>query len=142
MDDTPRGKRYSSETIDVYFDPRTCIHAAECVRGLPAVFVPTARPWITTANATAGELVSVIERCPTGALHYVRKDGGTEERPDGTTSIRTIARGPLYVRGEVELRNFDGTLVRRDTRVALCRCGASKNKPFCDNSHRVVDFEG
>jgi uncharacterized Fe-S cluster protein YjdI len=131
----PRGKKYPAEGIDVYYEPRTCIHAAECVRGLPDVFVPDARPWIRPANAPAEVLARVIERCPTGALHYVRRDGGAEEAMPTTDVISLVSGGPLYVRGDITLELPDGTVVRKDTRIALCRCGHSKNKPFCDNSH-------
>ena len=46
-------KRYTSDAIDVTFDTQRCIHAAECVRGLPAVFDTSQRPWIQPANAGA-----------------------------------------------------------------------------------------
>jgi uncharacterized Fe-S cluster protein YjdI len=137
-----RGKRYTAPEIDVYFDLRTCIHAARCVAGLPDVFVPDARPWIRPEKATPDALADVVRRCPSGALHYVRKDGGAAEVPDEAVSVTMVAGGPLYVRGDLEITAQDGTLVRRDYRVALCRCGQSQNKPFCDNSHIAAKFEG
>ena len=73
-------------------------------------------------------------RCPTGALHFERKDGGAAEPALETNTVRLRERGPLYLRGDIELRLADGVVVQ-DTRMALCRCGASQNKPFCDNSH-------
>jgi CDGSH-type Zn-finger protein len=88
------------------------MHAAECLRGLPAVFGNRRRPWIIVGNGSPGEIGEVIQRCPTGALHFRRLDGGPQE-----------------------------PVVRQDTRVALCRCGASANKPFCDGSHRRVGFQ-
>jgi CDGSH-type Zn-finger protein len=48
--------------------------------------------------------------------------------------------GPLFVRGLVRMVDEDGQLIREDTRLALCRCGASENKPFCDGSHRRIGF--
>ena len=65
---------------------------------------------------------------------------GLKETPAATNNARVIACGPLYVTGDLLLTASDGTQ-RQESRVALCRCGASKNKPFCDNSHRSVAFE-
>jgi uncharacterized Fe-S cluster protein YjdI len=136
-----RGKRYPAPAIDVYYEPRTCIHAAECVRGLPNVFNKDARPWIQPEHASPDDLARVIERCPTGALHYVRKDGGAPEAVPATDTISLVFGGPLYVRGDVTLQLPVDTVVRKDTRMALCRCGHSQNKPFCDNSHLAAHFE-
>jgi CDGSH-type Zn-finger protein len=83
--------------------------------------------------------VTIVERCPSGALHYTRKDGAAEQ-PDAANTVTVRANGPLYVRGDVTLRTDAGELRLTDTRMALCRCGQSKNKPFCDNSHREAGF--
>jgi len=49
--------------------------------------------------------------------------------------------GPILVRGEVEIRDAAGRVVpRRRATVALCRCGASGIKPFCDGSHKAIGF--
>lgn len=132
-------RTYTSDDIDVTYDAVRCIHSAECVRRLPAVFDTHKRPWVQPANAGADEVAAVVERCPTGALHYVRQSGHQEAAPT-TNTIRLEANGPLYVRGDVEIVRPDGTIVVRDTRLALCRCGASQNKPFCDNSHLTNGF--
>lgn len=131
---TDRVKTYWSDDIVVTYDAGRCIHAAECVRGLPGVFDTGKRPWIQPGNAAADAVAEVVMRCPTGALHFERKDGGAAEDAPEQNTIRVRDRGPLYLRGEIELRLADGAVVR-DTRMALCRCGASQNKPFCDNSH-------
>jgi len=134
-------KKYAGNGIDVFFEPALCIHAARCVHGLPDVFDPAKRPWIQPQNADADALASVIERCPSGALHYARAEGEPEVA-DSSDTVSLVASGPLYVRGDITLKLQDGTVVRQDTRLALCRCGDSKNKPFCDNSHIVAAFEG
>lgn len=131
---------YDSADITVQYDVKRCIHAAECVRTLPKVFDPNKRPWINPTEASAAEIVEAVHRCPTGALHYVRKDNGPAETPDEESSTHVEADGPLYMRGDVEIRAADGTLLLKDSRVALCRCGASKNKPLCDNSHKDIKF--
>jgi uncharacterized Fe-S cluster protein YjdI/CDGSH-type Zn-finger protein len=135
-----RIKNYSSDTITVRFEPRRCIHAAECVRGLPTVFDPGRKPWIEVGGTDAEAIARVVERCPTGALHFERHDGGAAEAPDAVNQVRVTRNGPLHLRGTIELRADDGSVVARDVRVALCRCGASQNRPFCDNSHRAIRF--
>lgn len=134
-------KEYWSDDIVVTYDAQRCIHVAECLRGLPTVFDTHERPWIQPANATADQVAEVVMRCPSGALHFQRKDGAPAEPVPATNTIRVRAKGPLHVRGDVELALPDGT-VMSDTRVTLCRCGASNNKPLCDNSHLAAGFGG
>jgi uncharacterized Fe-S cluster protein YjdI len=136
-----QAKKYSGHGIDVFYEPRLCIHAARCVSGLPHVFDPAARPWIQPLNAGAEELSAVVEQCPTGALHYVRADSVAEAVP-ADARITIVNNGPMYVHGDITLQLPDGTLVRHDTRLALCRCGHSSNRPYCDNSHVAAKFEG
>ena len=126
---------YEGENLTVSYDVKRCIHAKECVHGQPQVFDPNKRPWVDPDKAQANVLAATIIACPTGALHFTRTDGGTEEPTPDENTIRVTADGPLYVRGDVEINEPDGTVALKDTRVALCRCGLSKNKPLCDNSH-------
>ncbi len=135
-------KRYATPDIAVTFDPRRCIHAARCVEGAPEVFDPNARPWIQPDNAPAGKLADVIARCPTGALRYERLDGGPPEAVPVEATLTLVKDGPIHVRGPMPLNDAQGN--RRDDaghRYALCRCGGSGNKPFCDNTHRTMGFE-
>jgi CDGSH-type Zn-finger protein/uncharacterized Fe-S cluster protein YjdI len=136
----PRGKRYFSLSILVDYDAKRCIHAAECIRGLPAVFDTNRRPWILPSAAEPDAIAAVVQRCPSGALHFSRTDGGPAEAAPEDNTIVPRPRGPLYVRGRVQLRAPDGRLLVEDTRLSLCRCGQSRNKPFCDNSHRAAGF--
>ena len=131
---------YANDRIEVSWEPAFCIHAAECVRGLPAVFDSQRRPWIIVDNGSADEIGEVIRRCPTGALHFRRLDSGPQEPVPEQTTVQEQPNGPLFVRGNVAVFSQDHILLREDTRVALCRCGASENKPFCDGSHRKVGF--
>ncbi len=135
------GRRYTGTAVHVTFDGPRCIHAAECVRGLPAVFDRNRRPWILPDGAAAEELVAVVERCPTGALHYERVDGGPAEAADAHNTIRVRPAGPYYVRGKLRVVTADGAVLIDDTRLALCRCGHSQHKPFCDNAHIAAGFE-
>lgn len=131
---------YAGEDIEVSYDVKRCIHARECVRGLPDVFDPDRRPWIEPDNADADELASVVVECPTGALHFERTDDGAEEPVPEENTVAVAPDGPLYLRGDVELATPDGEVSLADTRVALCRCGASGNKPLCDDRHEDIDF--
>ena len=63
------------------WEPGRCQHAAECVRGLPAVFDPQKRPWIEAGHAGVDELVTVIDRCPSFALGYRTDDGRSRVAP-------------------------------------------------------------
>jgi uncharacterized Fe-S cluster protein YjdI/CDGSH-type Zn-finger protein len=133
-------REYASSDIAVSFEAERCIHSGMCLRGLPEVFDTARRPWILPQAASADAIAAVITRCPSGALRYRRLDGGPEETPDAEASAVAVRDGPLYVRGDIELREPEGNVVARVNRAALCRCGQSEHKPFCDNSHGRVGF--
>lgn len=132
-------REYSGRGIRVQWYASRCIHAAACIRALPGVFDPRRRPWIDLerAEAEADAVAEAVLRCPTGALHYERVDGGPQETAPEVVKITTVPKGPHLLHGNVEVFGDDGQLIRRDTRVALCRCGQSRHMPFCDNSHRA-----
>jgi CDGSH-type Zn-finger protein len=89
--------------------------------------------------ADADEIAETVMLCPTGALHFERLDGGDQESPWEPTMVEPRPNGPLFVRGRFVVRQADGEL-REETRAALCRCGGSANKPFCDGTHKVNGF--
>jgi uncharacterized Fe-S cluster protein YjdI/CDGSH-type Zn-finger protein len=122
-------KSYNGSDITVTFDGTRCLHFAECLRGLPAVFDVQARPWISPDNADADSVAEVVERCPSGALRHIRHDGSTESPPDPTV-VTVVENGPVLLHGNLSLAS------RRETRAALCACGRSSKKPFCDNACR------
>jgi len=138
-----RGPRrvYANNAIEVHWEPRLCIHAGNCWRGLGEVFDAERRPWVDVDAADADRIAETILTCPTGALHFRRLDGGAQEEPNEPTTIDPRPNGPLLVRGRVRIVDKDSNLLREDTRAALCRCGASGNKPFCDGTHRTIGFE-
>ncbi|MGE0601829.1 MAG: (4Fe-4S)-binding protein [Dehalococcoidia bacterium] len=135
-------RSYEGEGIVVGWEPKLCIHVAECIRLLPGVFDPNARPWVKAAGTPADEIAEAVSRCPTGALTYHRSDGAPQEAPTSPTSVQPRRNGPLFVRGEVEVIDAAGRTTREARRMALCRCGNSANKPYCDLSHRVTGFQG
>jgi hypothetical protein len=110
------------------------------VHRLPTVFRPDERPWIVVDAEDADRVAAVVEECPTGALHYRRLDGGPEESAPPETTIDPRPNGPLFVRGQLRIVDAEGQVIREDTRAALCRCGGSENKPFCDGTHRRIGF--
>ncbi len=132
-------RTYRTDQIAVYWEPALCIHTARCLRTLPEVFDVNRRPWVLVDAAPADAVAAAVRRCPTGALRYERLDGAPQEELPDPTVIEPQPDGPLYVRGRIHLVEEDGA--ERDLpRAALCRCGESNNKPFCDNMHRRVGF--
>jgi len=125
---------YENDDVTVTWDQQRCIHAEACVHGLPTVFDPDRRPWIDPDQADADAVEEVVQQCPTGALHMQRGGVDPETAPEANR-IGLFPNGPLLVRGDVELVDSDGEVLLRDTRIALCRCGLSANKPLCDGSH-------
>ena len=130
---------YASDQIKVTYEPRRCIHAAACVRSLPEVFDPTERRWIRPERGSPEEIAAAVARCPTGALQFERLDGGPAEAPPDVHTIVATRNGPLLVHGRLRL-NLGDDITRDETRVALCRCGHSQNKPYCDDSHVGAGF--
>jgi uncharacterized Fe-S cluster protein YjdI len=82
MEKSDTARHYCDDAIEITYDAHRCIHAAECIRGLPAVFDGGRRPWIAPSGASADEIANVIARCPSGALHFKRRDGGSSETPE------------------------------------------------------------
>ncbi len=119
------------------FDTSKCIHARFCVLGAPEVFLSGVEgQWIWPDRMETQDLRAVAHNCPSGAVSYVPK-GATEAEPAphvNTVNIRED--GPYAFHAPLEL---DGEKV--GFRATLCRCGASKNKPFCDNSHKAIGFK-
>lgn len=130
-------REYSSSEIRVQWYASRCIHAAACIKALPRVFNARQRPWIDLDAAGADAIAAAVLECPTGALHYVRSDGVPEPIPEHVT-VRTVRDGPYLLRGDIEVTDSEGRVLRRDSRVALCRCGRSRHLPFCDNTHRAA----
>jgi CDGSH-type Zn-finger protein/uncharacterized Fe-S cluster protein YjdI len=125
---------YDGDEVTVTWDRERCIHAEACVEGLPDVFDPERRPWIEPDQADPDAVEAVVPRCPTGALHITRNGEDPEPTPDANR-ISLFPNGPLLVHADAELIDADGTTLLTDTRMALCRCGRSGNKPLCDGSH-------
>lgn len=125
----------------MYWEPDLCSHSANCVRSLRSVFRPKRRPWIQLSaepgRSGADRIAEAVLECPTGALHYERRDGGPDEQPPEPPDVRFQRDGPVELRGRICVRRpGSDEVVREDVRVSLCRCGVSARMPFCDGSHR------
>lgn len=138
---TRRIQQYETDDLSVTFDPNRCVHVARCLQGLPAVFDVSRRKWIDLESGATEEIIETIERCPSGALQYTRKDGGPAEEAAEPPFAIPVRNGPVYIRGAVTINDAEGNTIATGTRFALCRCGASQNKPFCDNTHRATGFQ-
>ncbi|GHD68961.1 (4Fe-4S)-binding protein [Jeongeupia chitinilytica] len=135
-----QGKRYSNGEVTVLWQAEKCIHSRRCFSGLPAVFDPAGRPWIRINAAASADIVRQVRECPSGALSLVdERQRGTAE---GVLQIEPQTDGPLLVRGPVMVALADGAVEScPGPTTALCRCGASANKPFCDGSHQRIGFK-
>ncbi len=139
MTDTSKTHSYPGKAISVTWDGKLCIHVGECGRSAGPLFEGGRTPWCAPDLAQAADdVAAVIERCPTGALTYERHDGGASEVAPGSNVAMVANHGPVYLTGDLEFVGIDGA---PRTRAALCRCGKSANKPFCDNSHETEGFK-
>jgi len=130
--------------IVVHDNRGLCSHAGRCTGSHPEVFrEETARgePWIQPSAAEADAIIETVRNCPSGALSYSR--GSVEHRDrDREAKVVVSADGPYQVEGGVELLGTEFGEGASREHYCLCRCGASKNKPFCDGSHWEVGFKG
>ena len=132
---------YPGESIDVQWSGQLCIHIAECGRAKGELFTGGRKPWCQPDLASDEEVEDVVKRCPTGALTYQYKDGSKEEAASPVNTVHIAYNGPLYFKGDLEIDADTSDAPGLAFRAALCRCGQSKNKPFCDNSHEAAGFK-
>ncbi len=168
MEDDRHGKRnkeYTNGEITVYWKPLKCIHVTTCYRELIEVFNPRKRPWIDMNGAPTEEIIRVVNLCPTGALSLkynkdIESAGKTtsginreesEKKPEfdseikitntkPETEVRVMKNGPLVVKGRFTIVSSSGGTLKQMKMVSFCRCGHSKKMPFCDGTHREINF--
>jgi CDGSH-type Zn-finger protein/uncharacterized Fe-S cluster protein YjdI len=122
--------------VVIHFVGERCIHSRNCVLDRPDVFVPNvAGEWIHPDRATPAEVLELARNCPSGAIRCTTLDGAEMESAPIVNTVRVRENGPLAFRGPVTIDGSDQGL-----RVTLCRCGASKRKPYCDGSHAQAGF--
>ena len=123
--------------LTLLYEGKKCIHSRFCVTGAPKVFLANVPgPWIHPDEMNVDGLVEIAHLCPSGAIRYQRKDGKPDESAPPVNLVSLREGGPYAVRADILL---DGE--RIGYRATLCRCGASKNKPFCDGSHHAINFD-
>lgn len=129
--ETVRGREFV-----IHFDGKRCIHSRNCVLDRPDVFVPNVKgDWIHPDNASSEAMSQLAHNCPSGAIRYERVDGGIGEAPPLVNTVRVRENGPLTINAPLVINGEEQGL-----RAALCRCGFSKNKPYCDGSHTAASF--
>lgn len=144
MSDTPKPKEksYTNGEITVVWKPDVCIHSTICWKGLYNVFQPKSRPWVKMDGASSERIRAQVDKCPSGALTWYNNADGQAMEIDRETIVEVSQNGPLLVYGNVSIKHPDGSEEKKNKVTALCRCGASGNKPYCDGSHKKVDFQG
>jgi CDGSH-type Zn-finger protein/uncharacterized Fe-S cluster protein YjdI len=124
------------EKLELQYEAKLCIHSRFCVTGAPQVFLANVKgPWIHPDAMPVEALVEVAHACPSGAIRYHRLDGGPDEIAPPVNLVGVREAGPYAFRAQLQLNGAPAGF-----RATLCRCGASKNKPFCDSSHHEIGF--
>jgi len=120
----------------IRFDGAKCIHSRHCVLSRPDVFVPNVEgEWIHPDRATPEEVAELAHACPSGAITYARLDGSSADAIAAVNVVRVRENGPLAFTADLVVGQAEPT-----RNATLCRCGASKTKPYCDASHVAAGF--
>ena len=131
---------YPAPGITIHDDRSLCAHAGHCTDGLASVFKYGSEPWIDPNGATVEAIVQAIRKCPSGALSYsIRGVAGVDEPREPAIAI--TKDGPYAVIGGIALQDQPTGQSASGARYTLCRCGGSKNKPFCDGTHWSNGFK-
>ena len=140
-------KYYSNQDISVIWKPDLCIHSTKCWKASLAIFSPKRRPWINMSAGTTEQIIKIVDNCPSGALSYERNKNMNEQKTQtgqnqqSQTIVQVSKGGPYLVKGKFVFVGADGKEETKEGSIALCRCGASNNKPFCDGTHRKIGFD-
>ncbi len=125
---------YAEAAITIIDNRGVCSHSGICTDNLPGVFRLGVEPWIDPAGASIEEIIALVKRCPSGTLSY-SIDGVRHQDHGGDPTLKVTKNGPYYASGGVELTDDQGSEPETTDHYALCRCGNSKNKPFCNGAH-------
>ncbi len=135
--------KYTGKHLDVLWDERLCTKVGECERAQGGAFEAGREPWCEPDRVDEDELPTLLARCPTGALHAADKQGDVLLEAPAPNQVTIACDGPFYLRGNLMMPAAPGgeaSSAGTARRMALCRCGGSSNKPFCDGSHHRVGF--
>lgn len=157
----PRNRQYTNGEITVFWKPEKCIHATTCFRELIEVFNPGKRPWVNMNGASTRKIIEVVNKCPTQALEWKynrdmdefslakSQPASEEETPETLTTgrskdtaarVKIMKNGPIVVEGNFKVTGSDGKPIKAAIMTSFCRCGGSRNMPFCDGTHRKKGF--
>ena len=131
---------YKGEKVTILDNRSICAHAGICTDELASVFRLHETPFIEPDGATAEAVIEVIRKCPSGALSY-SLDESEPANEKGDCAIFIVPNGPYVISGEVDITDTPRAEGYSKSQATLCRCGASKNKPFCDGSHWSIEFK-
>lgn len=133
---------YAGKKITIFDNRAICAHAGFCTDGLPSVFRMKKEPWIDPDCDTVEKIIETVEKCPSGALSYSIE--GVEHRDDNerSSSVFIAPSGPYALTGSCKLAGAEWGVGASQEHFDLCRCGGSKNKPFCDGAHWTVWKDG
>ncbi|MES2004580.1 MAG: (4Fe-4S)-binding protein [Bacteroidota bacterium] len=142
--------KYTNGEVTVVWKPDTCIHSRICWTDLREVFDPVKHPWINMEGNTTDRIIEQVRKCPSGALSYfMNTEGAANIAQPGIvsevaqiTNILIKPNGPILVNTDCQITHSNGEVEIKQGSTALCRCGASGNKPYCDGTHRKIDFKG
>jgi CDGSH-type Zn-finger protein/uncharacterized Fe-S cluster protein YjdI len=133
---TPAIEEARGKNLLLRFEGKRCIHSRQCVLGAPEVFRANVQgPWLEPDGLPVEELAAIARACPSGAITYERLDGGPAEALPSVNVAHVRENGPVAIHATLTIEGHGKRL-----RATLCRCGASKNKPFCDGSHVAAEF--
>ena len=137
-----KNETYKGQKITIHDNRSLCAHAGYCTDNLASVFRMKQEPWIDPNAASVEEIIATIRSCPSGALSYTMDDA-EKSRGEGASdpAIHVVPNGPYVVSGGVELADVTWGEGASKNEYTLCRCGASKNKPFCDGTHWDIEFD-
>ncbi len=133
--------KFPGKDINVEWDGRLCIHIAECGKSEGELFTAGRKPWCQPDLVSVDDVIAIVKRCPTGALFFESKDSSIKELIEIENTVAVSYNGPYFVRGDLDIEDAPADMQGAAFRAALCRCGASKKKPFCDNSHEKINFK-
>jgi CDGSH-type Zn-finger protein/uncharacterized Fe-S cluster protein YjdI len=132
---------YPGARATVSWNGHLCIHIGECGRAKGDLFLGGRQPWCQPDLVSDDEVIDVVLRCPTGALTVDYADGSRMEAAESENTVNVAYNGPLFIRGDLNIDGAPDEAPGLQYRAALCRCGKSANKPFCDNSHEKDGFQ-
>lgn len=137
-----RRDNYVGKKITIHDNRAICAHAGFCTAGLPSVFRMKSEPWIDPDADAVEKIIETIGKCPSGALSYSIDDVEHRDDSDRSPSVFVAPNGPYALKGGCELSDGKWGEGASKEHFDLCRCGGSKNKPFCDGSHWTVWKDG